>query len=87
MNVIASQLARARSSVRARTIAALGPLTSLAGLVWAIWQPYRVTLLHPHHQGFWWLAIEPPLLVMLAGVVFHLFVARGLLEDLDAAEG
>jgi hypothetical protein len=60
----------------------LGPLTSLGGVVWAIVQPYRVTLLHPHGQGFWWLAVEPPLLVVIAGALFHLFVARMLLEDL-----
>ena len=52
-----------------------------------MWQPYRVTLLHPHHQGFWWLVLEPPLYVMLVGVLFSWLVVRGLLEDLDAAEG
>jgi hypothetical protein len=33
--------------------------------VWAVAQPYRVTLLHPHGQGFWWLFVQPPLLVVL----------------------
>jgi hypothetical protein len=69
---------------RQRLLALLGPLTSLAGVGWAIVQPYRVTLLHPHGQGFWWLAVEPPLLVVLAGVLFHLFVARMLIQDLTA---
>lgn len=69
---------------RQRLLALLGPLTSLAGVGWAIVQPYRVTLLHPHDQGFWWLAVEPPLLVVLAGVLFHLFVARRLIQDLTA---
>jgi hypothetical protein len=81
---------RPRRSARALIVLSLGPLTAAAGLVWAILQPYRVTLLHPHGQGFWWLAVEPPLLVMLAGLVFHLFVAPGVIEDLeeaDAAEG
>ena len=68
---------------RARAIALLGPLTIAAGVVWAIVQPYRLTLLHPHDQGFWWLAIEPPLLVMLAGVIFGAFVARPLIADLE----
>jgi hypothetical protein len=55
----------------------------LGGLVWAIVQPYRLTLLHPHHQGFWWLAIEPPLLVAAAGLLFSLAVARPLIADLE----
>ena len=69
-----------------RLLALLGPVTSLAGVGWAIVQPYRVTLLHPHGQGFWWLVVEPPLLVVLAGVLFHLFVARMLIQDLTAAD-
>lgn len=70
---------------RARLIALLGPLTVVAGGCWAVVQPYRVTLLHPYDQGFWWLFVEPPLLVALAGVAFHLFVARPLLDDLEAS--
>jgi hypothetical protein len=70
------------ASWRQRLLASLGPLAALAGVVWAIVQPYRVTLLHPHGQGFWWLFVEPPLLVVLAGALFHLFVARMLIEDL-----
>jgi ABC-type polysaccharide/polyol phosphate export permease len=46
-------------------------------------QPYRITLLHPHGQGFWWLVIEPPLLVIAAGVVFAFLVAPGVIEDLE----
>jgi hypothetical protein len=70
------------ATLRIRLLASLGPLAAFAGVVWAIVQPYRVTLLHPHDQGFWWLFVEPPLLVVLAGVLFHLFVARALVEDL-----
>jgi hypothetical protein len=86
---VESQLVRelpaeqARAGTRARVIAFLGPLTVAAGVVWAIVQPYRLTLLHPHGQGFWWLAIEPPILVVFAGVIFAVFVARPLLEDLE----
>jgi hypothetical protein len=58
----------------------------MGGLVWAFVQPYRITLLHPHGQGFWWLVVEPPLLVMLVGILFALVVVPGLLEDLEAAE-
>ena len=70
-------------SLRARAVSALGPAVAAGGLIWAILQPYRVTLLHPRGQGFWWLVIEPPLLVVLAGVVFMLVVARPLLSDLE----
>jgi len=67
---------------RPRLISALGPLTAFTGVVWAIAQPYRITLLHPHHQGFWWLVAEPPLLVVAAGLAFSLLIARPLLADL-----
>ena len=70
-------------SRRARAVAMLGPVTVLAGLAWAIIQPYRLTLLHPHHQGFWWLAVEPPLLVAAAGLFFGIVVARPLVADLE----
>jgi hypothetical protein len=49
-------------------------------------QPERVTLLHPYGQGFWWLFVEPPLLVIAVGLFFHFFVVPGLLEDLDQEE-
>jgi hypothetical protein len=69
-------------------VSALGPLTALAGAVWAILQPYRITLLHPQGQGFWWLLVEPPLLVIAVGLLFYFVVLPGLLEDLeDAAAG
>jgi hypothetical protein len=70
-------------SGRARAIGLLGPVTVLAGVVWAIVQPYRLTLLHPYHQGFWWLVIEPPLLVAGAGLFFALAIARPLIADLE----
>ncbi len=79
-------LADARRSVRARTLSLLGPLTCFAGVVWGILQPDRLTLLHPGGQGFWWLAVEPPLLVAVAGILFALVVARPLLSDLEAHE-
>ena len=70
-------------TARARIVAAFGPLTALAGVVWAIVQPYRVTLLHPRGQGFWWLFVEPPVLVIAVGLLFYFFVLPGLLEDLE----
>jgi hypothetical protein len=66
-----------------RIVSSLGPTVMAVGLVWAILQPYRVTLLHPRGQGVWWLLIEPPLLVVAAGIVFALLVARPLLADLE----
>jgi len=72
-------------SARARIVSALGPLTALAGVIWAIAQPYRITLLHPRGQGFWWLVVEPPLLVIAVGLVFYFVVLPGLLEDLEEA--
>jgi hypothetical protein len=70
---------------RMQMISLLGPLTVAAGVVWALVQPWRLTVLHPLHQGFWWLAIEPPLLVAVAGLFFALVVARPLLADLEEA--
>jgi hypothetical protein len=70
----------------AQAVSLIGPLTVAAALVWAILQPYRVTLLHPRGQSFWWLVVEPPLLVILVGALFALLVAPGVLEDLDEAE-
>jgi hypothetical protein len=72
-----------RRALRVRLVLGIGPLTALAGVVWALVQPYRLTLLHPHGQGFWWLVSEPPLYVVLAGLVFWRVVARPLAEDLE----
>ncbi|HEY6962472.1 MAG TPA: hypothetical protein VI408_11335 [Gaiellaceae bacterium] len=69
--------------LRAQFVSLLGPLVSAAGIVWAILQPYRITLLHPHGQGLWWLVAEPPLLVVGAGILFAVVVARPLLVDLE----
>jgi hypothetical protein len=75
-----------RHSRRNTAVSALGPLTALAGLVWALVQPYRVTLLDPDKHGFWYLAIQPPLLVILVGAIFHFWVVPGLIADLEEAE-
>jgi hypothetical protein len=75
-----------RRSRAAVAVSFIGPLTVLAGVVWALVQPYRLTFLDPAGHGFWSLAVEPPLLVGLVGVLFHLLVAPGMVEDLAAAE-
>ena len=77
---------RTRHSRRNTAVSALGPLTALAGLVWALVQPYRVTMLDPDKHGFWYLAIQPPLLVIVVGAVFHFWVVPGLLADLEEVE-
>jgi hypothetical protein len=74
---------RERRSARALAVSSLGPTAVAAGVVWALVQPWRVTLLHPHGQGFWWLVSEPPLLVVLVGVAFTFLVAPSLVEDLE----
>ena len=77
------QDAAARSRLRrARVLLALGPLTVTAGIVWALAQPWRLTLLHPSGQGFWWLFAEPPLYVVLVGILFRLVLAPGIVADL-----
>ena len=79
-SALAQELGRARRAVRARLSArsaaiwSIGPAVVVAGLVWVVVQPYRLTLLHPHGQSLWWLLVEPQLLVILAGAAFSLFV-------------
>jgi ABC-type amino acid transport system permease subunit len=72
-----------RATARTRIVSAVGPATALAGVIWALVQPYRITLLHPRGQGFWWLVVEAPLLVVAVGLFFHFVVVPGLLEDLQ----
>jgi len=78
-----AEAARSRT-LRARIVLALGPATMLGGVVWAVVQPWRLTLLHPHGQGFWWIVAEPQFYVILVGLVFRLVVAPGVAADLEA---
>src|SRR5439155_24132258 len=83
-------LTRDRPSVpgsrRTAAIAAIGPLIVLAGVLWALAQVDRLPLLDPDGRGFWSLAVEPPLLVLMAGLFFHRFIALGLIRDLYRSE-
>ena len=78
--------ARIRQSRRHTAVSALGPLTALAGLSWALIQPYRITMLDPEGHSFWYLVVQPLLLVILAGAIFHFWVVPGLLADLEDVE-
>ena len=78
--------ARTHASARAYAVRSLGPLTMLGGVGWAFLQPWRLTILHPRGEGLWWLLVEPPLLVVLVGVAFSVFVAPALVDDLREAE-
>jgi hypothetical protein len=73
-------------SPRTAAVSAIGPAIVIAGVLWAITQPDRLPLLDPDAHGFWSLAVEPPLLVLLAGVFFHRFIASGLIHDLCGSE-
>jgi hypothetical protein len=73
-------------ALRARLVLALGPATALGGAAWALAQPWRLTLLHPHGQGLWWLLSEPPLFVVLVGLLFRLLLAPGIVEDLQVED-
>ena len=72
-----------RRSLRAAAVNLIGPLTMLGGVTWAFAQPYRLTFLHPHGQGFWWLFSEPPLYVVLVGLGFAVLLAPALIQDLE----
>jgi hypothetical protein len=76
-----------RPPLRQLAIEAIGPLTALCGVVWAIAQPYRITFFYPQGKGFYDFLVQPPLLVVAVGVVFSLTIARGLLRDLRGDDG
>ena len=76
----------ATRSARVHLVLGIGPATALAGVAWALVQPWRLTLLHPSGQGFWWLFAEPPLYVVLVGVLFRFLLAPGLVQDLGDVE-
>jgi hypothetical protein len=73
----------ARRGFRVLAVEALGPLTVLGGIVWALAQPYRVTFFYPDGKGLWDWLVQPPLLVVLVGLLFSLVVAPGLVDDLE----
>ena len=74
-----------RLSLRAYAVESLGPITILGGVVWAIFQPYRIVFLHREGKGFYDYLVQPPLLVIGVGLLFALVIAPGLLDDLRSA--
>jgi len=76
----------ARRPLRVLAIEAIGPLTMLAGTIWAIAQPYRLPIFHPHDKGFYDWLVQPPLLVVAVGVFFAAVIAPGITEDLRGDE-
>ena len=75
-----------RRPLRELAIESLGLVTILAGLVWAVAQPYRIAFLDPEGKGFYDFVAQPPLLVVLVGLIFAIGVAPGLLKDLRERE-
>ena len=76
-----------RRSGRALAIEALGPVTILGGIVWAVLQPYRIVFLDRDGKGVYDYLVQPPLLVIAIGLLFALAIAPGLIEDLRRADG
>ena len=64
----------------------LGPATILAGLVWAVAQPYRIAFLDPGGKGVYDYLFQPPLLVVLVGLVYSIAIAPGLVADLEGED-
>ena len=83
---LAHEHVRARprvASLRPKLVLGIGWTAVVAGVLWAVVQPWRLTILHPFHQGFWWLLSEPPLYVVVAGLLFRFVLAPPLLHDLE----
>lgn len=76
-----------RRSARTLAIETLGPLTILGGIVWAIFQPYRIVFFDRAGNGFYDYLIQPPLLVIGVGLLFALAIAPGLIDDLRSSDG
>jgi hypothetical protein len=72
-----------RRQPRALAVQLLGPVTMLVGVVWAFAQPYRIAFLYPDGKGAYDYLVQPPILVVLVGLVYLLLVAPGLVEDLE----
>ena len=45
-----------------------------------------MTFFYPEDKGVWDWLVQPPLLVVLVGLLFALVVAPGLVDDLEAQD-
>jgi hypothetical protein len=75
-----------RRQLKALAVQLLGPVTMLGGLVWAVAQPYRIVFLDRDGKDAYDYLVQPPLLVVLVGLVFAILIAPGLVEDLEKEE-
>lgn len=75
-----------RRQLKALAVQLLGPMTMLAGLVWAVAQPYRIVFLDRDGKDVYDYLVQPPLLVVLVGLTFAILIAPGLVEDLEKEE-
>ena len=75
-----------RRQLRVLAVQLLGPLTMIAGVVWAVAQPYRIVLLDPDGKGLYDFLFQPPLLVVVVGLVYAIGIAPGLVVDLEVEE-
>lgn len=72
---------------RALAVQLLGPLTMVGGVVWGVAQPYRILLIDRGRGGdLYDYLFQGPLLVILVGLAYTVFVAPGLVSDLEAVE-
>lgn len=74
----------ARRTWRTLGVQLLGPLTVVAGLVWAVAQPYRIVLLDRAGRGLYDYLFQAPLLAIAVGLVFTFAIGPGLVEDLES---
>ena len=72
---------------RALAVQLLGPLTIVGGLVWGVAQPYRILILDRARGGdLYDYVFQGPLLAILVGLAFAVFIAPGLVADLEAED-
>jgi hypothetical protein len=72
-----------RRQRRVVAVLLIGPVTMFGGLIWAVAQPYRIAFLYPDGKSAYDYFVQPPLLVVLVGLVYMLLIAPGLVEDLE----
>ena len=58
----------------------------IAGVVWAVAQPYRLAFLDRDGKGVYDFLFQPPLLVVVVGLVYALAIAPGLVADLESED-